>query len=175
MPLSNQSSVANRKYLTQGSIFALLILISPYIFYLYESFPDTKSWETFLFTFEIKYYSTIYIAAWNVINKFVPLYLLTIWFITCRDWWFHALLIPMSMYMFQFVSAINDSFQYVDEFEIYYVIPVMMVVTPIVYLIRLKLFDKVVHGIDLKEIDRELKRYEDKETTMEKDPSLAKS
>ena len=89
--------------------------------------------------------------------------LLIIWFFTCKHWWYHVILIPISMYIFQLVSSLNDDVRYIDEFEIYYIIPVMMIVIPIVYLIRLKLFDKVVHGIDLDKIDKELKEYQDKE------------
>ncbi len=73
------------------------------------------------------------------------------------------------MYIFQLVSSLNDDIEYIDEFEIYYIIPVMMIVIPVVYLIRLKLFDKVVHGIDLDKIDKELKEYENLESDPEKD------
>ncbi|EIJ40224.1 hypothetical protein JoomaDRAFT_3278 [Galbibacter orientalis DSM 19592] len=151
------------KALALGSIMAFLIAISPYLFYLYESFPQEQVWETFFFTFKTSHYSTLYVAAWNVMNKFVPLMLLIIWFFTCKHWWYHVILIPISMYIFQLVSSLNDDIRYIDEFEIYYIIPVMMIVIPIVYLIRLKLFDKVVHGIDLDKIDKELKEYQDKE------------
>ncbi|WP_247716387.1 hypothetical protein [Sinomicrobium weinanense] len=44
--------------------------------------------------------------------------------------------------------------------EIYYLIPIMLVIIPIVYLLRLRLFDKIVHGIDMKKLDEELKKYE---------------
>ncbi|MEM6722161.1 MAG: hypothetical protein AAF611_22730 [Bacteroidota bacterium] len=67
------------------------------------------------------------------------------------------------MYIFQLISIINDDVQSVDEVEIYYVLPVMMIIVPIVYWIRIKLFDKHVHGIDLKKIDAELAEYERKE------------
>ena len=149
--------------LALGSVMAFIIAISPYFFYLYESFPQDQVWETFFITFKTSYYSSLYMAAWNVMNKFVPLMLLIIWFFTCKHWWYHVILIPISMYIFQLVSSLNDDVRYIDEFEIYYIIPVMMIVIPIVYLIRLKLFDKVVHGIDLDKIDKELKEYQDKE------------
>lgn len=146
-----------------GSFIALLIAISPYIFYTYEGFPTTKTLETPFFTLTSKFNENIRIFAWVFLGKFVPLYLLIIWFFTCRHWWYHVILIPISMYIFQLSSAINADVQYIDEFEIYYIIPIMMIVIPIVYLIRLKIFDKVVHGIDLKQIEDELKKYEEKE------------
>ncbi|UGU15847.1 hypothetical protein LS482_19475 [Sinomicrobium kalidii] len=64
------------------------------------------------------------------------------------------------MYSFQLINIINDNAQYFDEIEIYYIIPIMLIVIPVVYLLRLKLFDRVVHGIDMRKLDEELKKYE---------------
>lgn len=66
------------------------------------------------------------------------------------------------MFAFQLVSLVYQE-RYLDEVEIYWLIPIMMVVTPFVYFIRIKLFDKHVLGIDLEAIDAELKVYKEKE------------
>lgn len=145
---------------------AILIAITPYIFYSYQSFPEEKVWETFLFTYEAKHYQTVDYAVWVFMGKIIPLLLLTLWFFTCRDWWYHVILIPIFMYIFQLYSAINDDIKYHDEIEIYYIIPIMMIIVPIVYFIRIKLFDKYVYNIDLEKIDAELAEYEQKEKEM---------
>ncbi|AXG71205.1 hypothetical protein KORDIASMS9_03461 [Kordia sp. SMS9] len=67
------------------------------------------------------------------------------------------------MYAFQLTNALYKNQANIDEIEIYWLIPIMMVITPIVYLIRLKLFDKLVLGIDLKKIEAELDEYDRKE------------
>ncbi|NER13769.1 hypothetical protein GWK08_09985 [Leptobacterium flavescens] len=152
-----------KKYLVKTSIVAALIAISPYIFYLYESFPNAEVWETRFFTFYSNYYSNVQIAMWVYMNKIVPLYLFIIWFFTCKHWWYHILLIPISMYAFQLFEAFNDEAGYVDEVEIFYLIPIMMIIIPLVYWIRIRLFDKLVYGIDLKAIERELDEYKEKE------------
>lgn len=102
-------------------------------------------------------------AFWFILTKVVPLLLLTLWFITCRHWWYHVILIPIAMYAFQLFTAINDDAQYVDEVEIIWLIPIMLIVIPFVYLIRIKLFEKYVLGIDLRKIEKELEEYENKE------------
>ncbi|WP_235982823.1 hypothetical protein [Kordia aestuariivivens] len=150
-----------------GSLIALIIAISPIIYYSYESFPDVKVWETSLFTYDSSYYESVQTSAYWIMSKLMPLIFLILWFITCKDWWYHVILIPIAMYIFQLTSIINDDIQSVDEVEIYYVLPVMMIIVPIVYLIRIKLFDKYVYGIDLKKIDAELAEYERKEQEME--------
>ncbi|QLE02783.1 hypothetical protein HX109_14865 [Galbibacter sp. BG1] len=163
-----RSRFLKHRILSIGSIVALLIAISPYLYYLYESFPESKVWDTMLFKFEAQKYGSLYLYAWFFLGKFVPLMLLTLWFFTCKHWWYHVILIPISMYFFQLLSVINDDVQYLDEFEIYYIIPIMMVVIPIVYFIRIKLIDKYIHGIDLDKIDAELKEYEEKEKVQQK-------
>lgn len=163
MSISPQKKAKFSKSLILGSIAPLLIAISPYIFYLYEVVPNQKVWETPFFTYSSNFGESLTTTAWFFMNKFVPFYLLVLWFFTCKHWWYHIILIPIAMFLFQLFSVINDDVKYIDEFEIYYIIPIMMVVIPIVYLIRIKIFDKVVYGIDLKEIEEELKRYEVKD------------
>ncbi len=158
-----ESEKTKSSALLTGSIVAIIIAITPYIFYLYESFPEEKIWETFLFTYEAKHYQTVDYAVWIFMGKIVPIILLILWFVTCRDWWYHVILIPIAMYSFQLYSAINDDVKFIDEVEIYWLIPIMMIIVPIVYFIRIKLFDKYVYKIDLKKIDAELAEYERKE------------
>lgn len=69
----------------------------------------------------------------------------------------------MFMFGFQLFTAINDKSSILDVVEIYWLIPIMMIIIPFVYLIRIKLMDKLVHGIDLKKIDAELEEYDRKE------------
>lgn len=143
----------DRKALFIGGIVVLLIAISPFIFYSYKSFPEVKIWETSFFKSETAFYSW-FDYAWYFVSKFVPLYLLLLWFFTCKHWWHWIILIPITMYAFQLWGIINEN-QNLDELEIYYILPLMMVLVPIVYLIRAKLFSKI-RGTDLKSFEAEL-------------------
>ncbi|PTX61587.1 hypothetical protein C8N46_104230 [Kordia periserrulae] len=67
------------------------------------------------------------------------------------------------MYGFQFYTALNNTTNILDIVEIYWLLPIMCIIIPFVYLIRIKLVDKYVHGIDLKKIDAELEEYERRE------------
>jgi len=133
----------DKKSLILGSIVATIIATSPYLFYLYESVPDTEVWNTFLFTYESGYYQDAQIAMWTLTGKIIPLYFLLVWFFTCRHWWYHVLLIPMTMYLFQIANILNDDLDYVDEFQFGYLIIVMAVVIPSIYLIRAQIFNKI--------------------------------
>ncbi len=132
-----------KRSLVIGSIIATLIAITPYIFYLYESVPDEKIWNTFLFRFESHYYESANIAFWIFSMKAVPLYLTLIWFFTCKHWWYHVLIIPISMFAFQLIAAINDETGVLDEFHLMYLIPMMAIIIPSIYLIRAKMFNRI--------------------------------
>lgn len=82
--------------------------------------------------------------------------LLTIWFLTCRHWWYHVLLIPIGMYAFQAISTVNADLRYLDVLEIWYIIPIMAVIIPFVYLIRAKILDKMKRSENLEKYEREL-------------------
>lgn len=153
--LPNKSGNATSSYLVTGSIIALIIAATPYIFYSYTSFPQDKSWETFLFTYEANWYQKIQVSVWTMMGKFVPLLLLIIWFITCKHWWYHVILIPIGMFAFQLFNVINDDVGIVDEVEIWWLFPIMLVIVPLVYLIKAKLSNQLV-GKDLKRFEEEL-------------------
>lgn len=101
--------------------------------------------------------------AWFFVSKFIPLYLLIIWFFTCKHWWYHILLIPICMYAFQLFEVIISPDLNIDTKNVLWLLPVCMVVIPFVYFIRVKIYDKYVHGIDLEAMDAELQYYKNKE------------
>lgn len=59
------------------------------------------------------------------------------------------------MFAFQLFNVINDDASFVDEVEIWWLLPIMLIVIPLVYLIRAKLFAKV-RGNDLVSFEQEL-------------------
>lgn len=130
------------KNLIIGSILATAIALSPYFFSLYESVPQTKTWETFLFTYESSVFDNAYYAMWVLTGKLIPLYLLFLWFFTCRHWWYHALLVPIAMYIFQTCVVLFGDAN-MDEFQFLYMIPIMAIVIPTIYLLRARMFNKI--------------------------------
>lgn len=124
-----------------GSIVAILIVTSPFVFYSYVRFPDVKVWETPFFVFESKYYESVSTFMWVFLQKFVFLYLMIIWFFTSKNWWNSAILVPISMLLYQIIILFNDEFQYKDEFitDKYVIISISIAVCLFLYYIRKKL------------------------------------
>lgn len=164
----NKKSILRRKFIVEG-IIAIIIVLSPIIHYSWKYIPKGNQELPFLwFTFSSNGFEDVGYAFYYYLVKAVPLMLMFIWFITSKEWWYHAILIAMTMYAFQLFSAITFKSNIIDENEILYIVGIAMVITPIVYFVRLKLVDKYVHGIDLKAMDDELKLLKEKER-LEKD------
>lgn len=150
--------VADKKSLVIGSIVATIIAITPYLFYLYESVPNVKVWNTFLFTFESRYYENVAVLAWTLTGKSIPLLLLFIWFFTCKHWWYHALLVPISMYSYQIFNSIRQDTLNVDSNQLIYLIPIMALIIPTIYLIRARIFNRITEANKtMEELEEELK------------------
>lgn len=144
----------DKKSLIQGGIIVLIIACTPFIYYAYESFPaESQVWETPFFTFTTQYPS-FYQFAWFITGKLIPVIILLLWFFTCKHWWHWIILVPLAMYVFQLFSILKQNFN-VDEVEIIYVIPIMMILVPFVYLLRAKLFSQMRQD-DLKSFEEEL-------------------
>lgn len=156
--IESRFQLTDKKSLIIGSIVATFIASTPYLFYLYESVPDKPIWNTFLFTLESKYYESVFVLAWTLTGKIVPMFLLFIWFFTCRHWWFHVLLVPICMYSYQIFTTLNEDFLFVDSNQLIYLIPIMAIVIPSIYLIRARIFNKLNEANkSLEELEEEFK------------------
>ena len=156
--LEYQVSNISKKELILGTIIATFIAITPYLFTLWEGVPSQATWDTFLGSYTSSYYPTVQVLIWTLLGKVIPLLLLFIWIFTCRHWWFHVLLVPIAMYIYQIITVLNDDLEFADENQILYLLPVMAVIIPSIYLIRAKMFNKLDDaGKTMDELEDELK------------------
>ncbi|MDD3722554.1 MAG: hypothetical protein PHW92_08715 [Lutibacter sp.] len=141
-----------------GSLMAVLIVSTPYLLYFYQSLPkDLENLDTIFGVIKGGYYGTASTYIYYFFSKFVPLLLLFIWFITNKHWWVHALIIPITVYLFQLIAVVNDSEFYMDEVEFIYTVPFLVVIFVILYFIRSKI-SIYIQAVDLKkEMDENMK------------------
>jgi low affinity Fe/Cu permease len=148
----------SKKELILGSIIATYIAITPYLFTLWEGVPNQETWDTFLGSYTSPYYESVQILVWTLLGKLIPLLLLIIWMFTNRHWWFHVLIVPIAMYVYQIITVLNDDLEFSDENQILYLLPVMAIIIPSIYLIRAKMFNKLNDaGKTMEELEDELK------------------
>jgi hypothetical protein len=97
-------------------------------------------------------------AMWVLTSKLLPLLLLIIWFFTCRHWWYHVLIVPIAMYIYQIFGMFNENITYIDQFQLMHLVPVMAIVIPSIYLIRARMFDKInTVNKSMEELEEEFK------------------
>ncbi|WP_350285954.1 hypothetical protein [uncultured Croceitalea sp.] len=159
------NQLAKKRILIE-SLVAFLIMLSPFVFKTHEYMPAAGEGDSFSilgFTIGLNGYPSVESHVWFLVSKFVPFYLLVIWFLTCRHWWHHIILIPILMYSFQLFELYFSEDEIIDSENLMWLLPVCIVIIPFVYFIRLKLYDKHVHGIDLDAMDTELTILKEKE------------
>lgn len=144
---------AQNRTLVTGTLIAVTLIITPYVFTLYNLFPEGHLWESPFGTYDSQYYESVHVAAWTLIGKLIPLYFLLIWFFTCKHWWYHALLVPICMYAWQSFGIINEDIRFTDINDVYVLAPLILGMAIFSYTIRTRVFDKI-HGIDLSELSR---------------------
>jgi len=142
-PKSRYQVKGSKKELLTGSLIATYIAISPYLITLWESVPDTKSWDTFLFSYTTTYYTDIQTVVWHLLGNLVPLSLFLIWMFTCRHWWYHAILVPIAMHVYEIITILNDDLKFSGDNLLLYLLPVMAIIIPSIYLIRAQMFNKI--------------------------------
>lgn len=71
------------------------------------------------------------------------------------------------MYAFQIFEVVYSEDNIVDTKNILWLLPVCMVVIPFVYLIRIRLYDRYVHGINLEAMEVELNALKEKRAKIE--------
>ncbi|SIS68989.1 hypothetical protein SAMN05421766_103404 [Zobellia uliginosa] len=158
------------------SIGVLLIILSPFVFKLHQYLPSEPNATINILGLEINNhgFADLNTFAWFLLSKIVPFYLFILWFLTCKHWWYHIILIPATMYAFQIYEVLYSEDNIVDTKNIIWLLPVCMVVIPLVYFIRIKLVDKYVHGIDLEAMEAELTALKKKQASREENAKLDK-
>lgn len=136
-----------------GTFVAVFIAITPYIYYLYQGIPDIPVWDSFFGTITSNYYESVQVMGYILMGKIIPIFLLLIWFFTCKHWWYHALLIPIIMFIFQAYTVVNADLAFSDSNEFFVLAPFVFIMLIFSYTVRTRIFDKI-HGIDLSELSR---------------------
>jgi len=124
---------------TKDVIIALLILVLPFLFYLYRLAPDIPIWETSWFTFNSGTWESVYYYLWLICTKLLLIFSLSIWFITCKHWWRYVILVPLIIELFKFSSIYNNIQLVMDEMEYLHSLPFTIPVVILVIFISRKI------------------------------------
>lgn len=158
--MKEKSTKQSLRSLRVGNTITVLVIITPYLFYSYEIFPVGNVWENYFFTYTSGFYESVSIAFWVIMGKLIPLLLMIAWFISCKHWWYRIILIPISMYAYQFVSAILEEKRFMDENDLGLIVPIVLATVALTYLSRMKLQD-LIQSAEMKKFEKNIPKPSD--------------
>ncbi|NCT16861.1 MAG: hypothetical protein GW771_01325 [Flavobacteriia bacterium] len=122
-----------RKNLIKGGVLSLILITSPFLFYVYKFAPaDQTHWDTFFGTIESGSFSNVQSLLHALFTKITFVLITGIWFLTSKNWWRFAILVPFTMFLFQLSGVISYKVKYMDEYDFWDSLPFIL---PIVFLV----------------------------------------
>lgn len=150
-----------KKYFWFSSIVAVLIFLTPFLLYIHTFIPDNvENYNTVFGVIKGGEFGLAQVFVYMAFNKFVPLFLLILLYITNKNWWSHVILIPIATYLLQLLNIVLGTGESVDEIEFIYIIPLIIIILTPLYYIR-KNLAIYLNALDLKkEMDSVIKNSE---------------
>tara|TARA_R110002124_G_scaffold287364_1_gene474031 strand:+ start:60395 stop:60913 length:519 start_codon:yes stop_codon:yes gene_type:complete len=149
-----------KKALIKGVLLSLLLIATPFIFYIYKYAPsESKEWETIFGTITARGFSNVQTFMHATFTKFTFVLITGMWFLTSSNWWKFAILVPFTMFLFQFIGVLNYELQYIDEFDFWYSLPIILPILFFLIYISVRISKRESLSTDLKsEVDDEIKK-----------------
>lgn len=140
-------------------VIIIILLLSPLWFYYYLLFPNDILMEA------IPYYAdtemsdaNLQMMLWFLSNKLLVFICLCIWFFTNKNWWKYAILIPLTVVLYQIDESFNIHSSSIDEHEIFRALPVIIPILVFIIWLSTK-FSAYVTTMDIKaRIDTEVEK-----------------
>lgn len=150
----------NRKLrIALGVLLSSILVATPFVFYIYKFAPsDSQEWHTIFGTIHSGGFGNVQVYMHALFTKIIFVLLTGIWFLTSQNWWKYAILIPFTTFLFQLSGVVNHKLRYIDEFDFWYSLPVVL---PILFFLVYISFivSKYPSENELKQdVDREIRR-----------------
>lgn len=115
------------KSLIKGGVISVLLISTPFLFYLYTYAPhDQTHWETSFGTFEAGPFKSVQTYMHALFTKITFVILTGLWFITSTKWWRFAILVPFTMFLFQLSGVVSFKVNYMDEYDFWDALPFIL-------------------------------------------------
>ena len=125
--LKSQITDSRKSTLFLGVLLIVILCATPFLFYLYRIVPPkVTEWDTIFGTIETQGFKTVQGYIYTLFTKLTFVLLTGIWFLTSKNWWKYAVLVPFTMFLFQLSGVINQNIQYIDEYDFWYSLPVIL-------------------------------------------------
>jgi hypothetical protein len=131
-PKKSKGLLTDKRFLrnirfTKDVVLIVLIISTSFTYLIYHHSPDGAEWNTWFGTLTAgEHWGDIYSFLYQAVTKATFVLILTMWYFTSERWWKFSILIPISIYLFQFASVFNDNYQYTETFEWYHSLPLTL-------------------------------------------------
>ncbi|WP_157632536.1 hypothetical protein [Cochleicola gelatinilyticus] len=127
---------------------------------MYKYAPSEASeWETIFGTIEAGNFTWVQSYVHAIFTKFIFVMLTGIWFLTSNNWWKYAILVPFTMFLFQLIGIINYKSGYIDEFDFWYSLPLIIPILLFVIYISYRISKNTYENEALKrDVDDEIRK-----------------
>jgi len=134
----------NKKYLLKDFTIISVIVLIPFAFYLYTFVPKNKVWETSWFTLNAGEFETLDYVFWIFSCKILVISILSIWYLTCRNWWRSILLFSIAVEVYKFVSFLDEIFFLFENFTLFHSLPFsLLLISMLLMLSKMMKYNKL--------------------------------
>jgi hypothetical protein len=99
-----------RKNFMRDLITISLIILSPFLFFLYNIAPkDERVWKTKWLVLDALEFEDINYMLWCYSELFLTTTILCLWFITCKSWYRYAILVPILIEIYKVDGLISQA------------------------------------------------------------------
>lgn len=146
-----------RKSVFLGVLLSFFLIATPFLFYIYKFAPsDAKEWNTIFGAINSGGFGSVQAYMHALFTKITFVSLTGIWFLTSNNWWKYAILVPLTMFLFQLSGVINYKIQYIDEFDFWYSLPLILPIVIFLAYISYRLGKSVSSNYLKMQLDEEI-------------------
>ena len=157
---TSQTLTDRRKNFITGVLLSIVLIATPFLFYTYKIAPkDSMEWDTIFGVIRAGNYRNVQFFMHSLLTKSTFVLITGMWFLTSKNWWKYAILVPFTMYLFQLVGVLNHKLKYIDEFDFWYSLPVIIPILLFLVYISIQLNSNKSDSTDLMgEVEDEIKK-----------------
>jgi hypothetical protein len=123
-------------------VIVTCIVLLPFVFYIYNFAPLTKTWNNLLFEIDSGLFEDVNYYLWYLSVKLLTIFIITLWYLSCTQRWRNILFIPIIFELFKFFNVIKAT-KFVAQPDDISIIETLCYSTP--YIIMLLLISKKIN------------------------------
>ncbi|WP_452226930.1 hypothetical protein [Lacinutrix cladophorae] len=139
-------------------VIILIIVVSPFLFYLYTFFPENvMEWKTMFFYLNLRGTGfELDTLLWYFSYKILTTIIFCVWYLTCKHWWKYLILVPIFIELNKITLAFYEFNYDIENYTIFYSLILSFPLIMALFLISKKLNYYSLSKTINKQIDEEI-------------------